>query len=1189
MKKIITLLTLTVLLWVEIVTPMGYAIWEADNMVRIPEETIASSWTNLDNTVENPSEIIASPWFNTGSENTNSGDITNNLDSSVESPENNEKTTNDETEIIDNANSDTSNITDESPGNESEESSTKINIDTENNTDSESLIDNTLFTGENLSKENEELMIQATDAGNNIHELSTFQKAFQEVAYAYYMRGPYLHYNSAKGRGRDFSPEEATSQDYDYLACGLYVLNVYRQLLDKELLGNIITFPYAWGQKQYAKEFVGKRPEVIGYGELSGNNLYWSGRLENGTIIGIVNPNKEQIISQLKIGDILGYDGHVMMVYDFKYDENWNIEDVYLIHSTDKNNYRVDSKIHVENTVYDSLENKRDLGFGHNKWSVIRYNNFDRRTKTGFVHHSGTRVEWTISLETMTEAISEGRNVLEFNIDTGYSSYYFILRFVTTDGSWNSLLNIDGTLTGYQETSGGTYIYNSELINYSDSIQSRLKYNKLYIEKTVDKWDNSVVWVDDELTYTIKIQNNSNKAYTWDLIVKEYIDSNLVEYIWTSRNDIEIYGNQLKWNIGKLNNGAEVIIEYTVRVKEWNIGKTIETIGLVDNIPSGTIRNKIGKNTNKGENLKDSYNNKKGEFTGKKLINEIYKEVYGVDLELDNILKINTTSTSYTWALIYFNNRWWNRTTNWDNVKMQINQKSPYSGMILNGYFNVLCKANQNGLAYNGSSNIEIPRYLFPAIAVKSNDPDKRANTIFPSNFMTGDILIYRNSNDIYYTWKWTPQTGTLVSHFNTYENGEYIYIYIDGKFVGVNLWNDGLTGTSDDRNEFTTDYYTNMGKTGKDLRLYTKSSSPTSVSQIDMPDGFENWLQYQTLFGKEAYVILRPSLMIRSLNYELDGWTNSMDNPNEFILRRDNVLKEPTKSGYTFNGRYTDSGCTNQVNNTSELTDDAVLYAKWEKNLEEENNPSDWWENKWANNYSGWWWRWWSNNSRTDSNTNSNQHWSADENQQKIEESKPQSNTEDRAKKTVENSTKINEITVKQTVISNNPNYTKEFNEAYSFAKSNWITTTYSIEKAKMNTNIIRIQMAKMLSNFAINVLWKEPDVSKWIIRFNDVTNKMNKDYNNAVTLAYQLGIMWINVKSNNFRPNDEVTRAEFVTALSRMLYWIQDWIWKTKYYEPHMKKLYNEWIINNTNPKLKEKRWYVMIMLMRSIKQIH
>ncbi len=161
---------------------------------------------------------------------------------------------------------------------------------------------------------------------------------------------------------------------------------------------------------------------------------------------------------------------------------------------------------------------------------------------------------------------------------------------------------------------------------------------------------------------------------------------------------------------------------------------------------------------------------------------------------------------------------------------------------------------------------------------------------------------------------------------------------------------------------------------------------------------------------------------------------------------------------------------------------------------------------------------------------------------------------------------------------------YTREMNDAYKFSYKNWITTSNNINKAKMNSPLTRIAMAKMLSNYAINILWKTPDTSKWTPVFNDVTYKQNFDYWNAVTLSYQLWIMWQNMKNNNFRPNDEVTRAEFATALSRMLYWIEDGEWN-KYYEPHIAKLYSEWIINNTNPKTREKRWYVMLMLMRSV----
>ena len=158
---------------------------------------------------------------------------------------------------------------------------------------------------------------------------------------------------------------------------------------------------------------------------------------------------------------------------------------------------------------------------------------------------------------------------------------------------------------------------------------------------------------------------------------------------------------------------------------------------------------------------------------------------------------------------------------------------------------------------------------------------------------------------------------------------------------------------------------------------------------------------------------------------------------------------------------------------------------------------------------------------------------------------------------------------------------YSREMNDAYQFAHDNRITTTNNIEKAKINSPLTRIAMAKMLSYYAINVLWQKPNSLKWTIKFNDVTDKENSEYNNAVTLSYQLWIMWQNMKNNNFRPNDEVTRAEFATALSRMLYWTQDW---SPYYTTHLNKLKQEWIITNDNPKLKEKRGYVMLMLMRT-----
>ena len=129
------------------------------------------------------------------------------------------------------------------------------------------------------------------------------------------------------------------------------------------------------------------------------------------------------------------------------------------------------------------------------------------------------------------------------------------------------------------------------------------------------------------------------------------------------------------------------------------------------------------------------------------------------------------------------------------------------------------------------------------------------------------------------------------------------------------------------------------------------------------------------------------------------------------------------------------------------------------------------------------------------------------------------------------------------------------------------------------MEGSLTRIAMAKMLSQYAINILGKTPDKEK-TITFPDVDNQLNSEYNNGVTLAYQLGIMWIGI--DEFRPYDKVTRAEFATALSRMLFGLADG--GELYYSTHLAKLMEEKIITNDNPNLQELRGYVMIMLMRS-----
>ena len=303
---------------------------------------------------------------------------------------------------------------------------------------------------------------------------------------------------------------------------------------------------------------------------------------------------------------------------------------------------------------------------------------------------------------------------------------------------------------------------------------------------------------------------------------------------------------------------------------------------------------------------------------------------------------------------------------------------------------------------------------------------------------------------------------------------------------------------------------------------------------------------------------------------------------------------------------------------NTLDWTETLATFAKWQKLTPPyvDKYHVVWWYldeemkqtidlNKWVDSYSeiyvkyerngssGWWgWGW--SSKKTDKDT----HWSAEDSQKNTQDDKNTENviqsetkwSEESSNTHVDSSDKSSEW---QEILSpsDSPSsagqvsFTKEQKDAYTFAKENWITTKDTIQSAQMNGKLTRIAMAKMLSQYAINVLWQTPDTSK-TIKFKDVTSKKDADYDNGVTLAYQLWIMWQNMPNNKFRPNDEVSRAEFATALSRLLYQTTDGEYKStsKYYTPHMAKLYNEWIINNTDPSMKERRWYVMIMLMRS-----
>ena len=158
---------------------------------------------------------------------------------------------------------------------------------------------------------------QEKDRNFKIEEV---HKAFQEVAYSYYMRGKNIQYNSFKADY--FSPEEASSQNIKYVVCSAFAYNVYLELFN-------ITIPkYGKNLLDHAKNNIGQ-PEVVGQADnqkISNISLY---NESTNRFDYLYNPKISQIIPYLKPGDIFTDSGHVVLIYKVEKDDAIIIESDY--------------------------------------------------------------------------------------------------------------------------------------------------------------------------------------------------------------------------------------------------------------------------------------------------------------------------------------------------------------------------------------------------------------------------------------------------------------------------------------------------------------------------------------------------------------------------------------------------------------------------------------------------------------------------------------------------------------------------------------------------------------------------------------------------------------------------------------------------------------------------------------------
>ena len=255
----------------------------------------------------------------------------------------------------------------------------------------------------------------------------------------------------------------------------------------------------------------------------------------------------------------------------------------------------------------------------------------------------------------------------------------------------------------------------------------------------MNKKTDNIVILGDVLSYKLVIINYSKKDYTEDLIVRENI-SEFVEFISHNENkdvvsfNYNIKDKQLIWNIGKLKKDEKIILNFIVRIISGKPGDKIKCTGLVGNIDSSPITNTIGINLNKNQKnlIKQSYENLKQKYTGKKLINEIYKNALNIDIKFD---KLDITKLIYNTIL-----------SSTSAATIGLYENNTFYGAVLNKYWSTMASFKYSYI--QGVDDVNIYDSKFYG---EYNQAKRREDFIYIETFQTGDILLYLNRDDATY------------------------------------------------------------------------------------------------------------------------------------------------------------------------------------------------------------------------------------------------------------------------------------------------------------------------------------------------------------------------------------------------------------------------------------------------------
>ena len=165
---------------------------------------------------------------------------------------------------------------------------------------------------------------------------------------------------------------------------------------------------------------------------------------------------------------------------------------------------------------------------------------------------------------------------------------------------------------------------------------------------------------------------------------------------------------------------------------------------------------------------------------------------------------------------------------------------------------------------------------------------------------------------------------------------------------------------------------------------------------------------------------------------------------------------------------------------------------------------------------------------------------------------------------------------------------FASEQNDAYLWACQHNITTIRTIQEVRLDQPLTRAELAKIMSVYAMKEYHLKP-LKAGAVNYKDVNADLG-DLADYIQLAYQLQIMGINADGTPieaFEPHKLVSRAEFATVLSRVIWGNKHNISGDDRYSAHLQALKKYEIITSDVPaNWWELRGRALLMLHRTVK---